>query len=81
MKKEHIHKFLYTVSLFLIIGFAVRLGTDYYKYDEANNSAPFYVLVIERAVEFILPSVIVFISGKIVKKKHSASPKSPTADE
>lgn len=71
MKKENIYKFLYCISVFLVIGFCIRLGVDYYKYSNIANSAPFYVFAIERAIEFILPSVIVFIVGKIVKKKYN----------
>ncbi len=70
MKKENIYKYLYAVSIFLIIGFAIRLGVDYFKYDEYSNSAPFYVFIIERVVEFIIPSIIVFIVAKIAKKKY-----------
>lgn len=70
MKKENIYKFLYAVCIFLIIGFAVRLGVDYFKYDNTNNSAPFYAFITERAVEFIIPSIIVFIVGKVMKKKY-----------
>ncbi len=70
MKKENIYKLLYVVSVFLIIGFAIRLGVDYFKYDEYSNSAPFYVFIIERVVEFIIPSIIVFIVAKIAKKKY-----------
>ncbi len=70
MKKENIYKYLYAVSIFLIIGFAIRLGVDYFKYDLYNNSAPFYVFIIERVVEFIIPSIIVFIVAKIAKKKY-----------
>ncbi len=69
MKKENIYKFLYAVSIFLIIGFAIRLGVDYFKYDSYNNSAPFYIFIIQRVVEFIIPSIIVFIAAKIAKKK------------
>lgn len=71
MKKENIYKFLYAVSIFLIIGFAIRLGADYFKYDNINNSAPFYIFIIERIVEFIIPSIIVFIVAKIIKKKYN----------
>lgn len=71
MKKENIYKFLYAVCIFLIVGFAIRLGADYFKYDKINNSAPFYTFIIERVVEFILPSIIVFIVGKVMKKKYS----------
>lgn len=68
MKKENIYKFLYAVCMVLIVGFAIRLGADYFKYNNINNSAPFYTFIIERTVEFILPSIIVFIVGKVMKK-------------
>lgn len=71
MKKENIYKFLYAVSIFLIIWFAIRLGIDYFEYDDIANSAPFYVFIIERVVEFIIPSIIVFIVGTMMKKKYS----------
>jgi len=71
MKKEHFYKFLYAVSIFLIIGFAIRLGVDYFKYDTYSNSAPFYVFIIERVAEFIIPSIIIFIIAKIAKNKYS----------
>ena len=69
MKKENVYKFLYLVSILLIIGFGIRLGIDYFKYDEVSNSAPFYTFIIERTLEFILPSIIVFIVAKFAKKK------------
>lgn len=71
MKKENIYKFLYTVCIFLVIGFIVRLGVDYFKYNNTNNSAPFYAFIIERIVEFIVPSIVVLIIGKVMKKKYS----------
>lgn len=71
MKKENIYKLLYAICIFLIVGFAIRLGADYFKYDNINNSAPFYTCIIERVVEFILPCIIVFIAGKVIKKKYS----------
>lgn len=71
MKKETIYKFLYVVGILLIVGFAVRLGTDYVKYDRVSNSAPFYVVMIERVIEWIVPSIITLIAGKIAKKKYS----------
>lgn len=71
MKKENTYKFLYAVCIFLIVGFVIRLGADYFKYDNINNSVPFYTFLIERLVEFILPSIIVFIVGKVMKKKYS----------
>lgn len=68
MKKENIYKFLYLVSILLIIGFIIRLGADYLTY-KASSSAPFYAFIIVRSLEFILPSVIIFIIGTILKKK------------
>lgn len=70
MKKENIYKFLYLISILLIVGAIIRLFVDYIKYDNINNSAPFYILIIERIFEFILPSIILFIVGKIMKKKY-----------
>ncbi len=71
MKKENIYKFLYVVSIFLIIVFCIRLGIDYFNYDTYNNSAPFYTYVLVNGLEFIVPSIIVFVVAKIVKKKYN----------
>lgn len=71
VKKENAYKLLYVACILLIIGFAVRLGMNHYKYDSINNSAPFYVLVLERTVEFIVPSIAAFIVGRLMKKKYS----------
>ncbi len=69
MKKENIYKFLYIISALLIIAFVIRLGVDYFKYNTHTNSAPFYVFIIERTFEFIIPSIIVFIVARIAKNK------------
>lgn len=71
MKKENIYKFLYIVSIIFIIGFIIIIGVDYFKYDNLNNSAPFYTFIIIRIIEFIIPSILVFIIGKIIKNKYS----------
>ncbi len=71
MKKENMHKFLYAVCILLLIGFVIRLGVDYIKYDNINYSAPFYVFIIARLLEFILPGIMVFIVANIMKKKFS----------
>ena len=69
MKKEHIYKFLYVVSLLLTTGFCIRLGVDWHVYNTTLNSAPFGLWAAIRAVEFLLPAVIVLIAARIVKKK------------
>lgn len=70
MKKEMGYKFLYGISILLIFTFAIILGVDYFKYDTHSNSAPFYVFIIVRVIEFIIPSTIVFVIGKIMKGKY-----------
>lgn len=69
MKKESIYPLLYAVSILLLVGFAIRLGADYFRYDTMYTSAPFYVLIIERTIEFLLPAIIVFTAATIIKKK------------
>lgn len=71
MKKKNIYQFLYAISVFLLLGFWIRLGIDYAKYNKFTNSAPFYLFIIERAIEFLLPSVIIFIVARITKKKYN----------
>lgn len=71
MKKENIYKFLYAISILLFIGFCIRLGVDFIKYDTITNSAPFYAYIIVRTVEFLLPSIILFIVAKIVNRKYN----------
>jgi hypothetical protein len=56
------------IGAFLIAGFVIRLGADYYKYLHSFTSAPFYVSVIARSLEFLLPALICFgVSGYIKK--------------
>lgn len=71
MKKENIYKWFYFISILLILGFIIRVVADYLKYNAINNSAPFYAFIIARIVEFLLPSAIIFIVGKKLKKKYS----------
>lgn len=69
MKKEWYVTFFYIVSALLALAFCIRLGVDYAGYDAAVNSAPFYVFILERAFEFLLPSVVLLIVARVCKKK------------
>lgn len=69
MKKENIYKILYVISVILLIAFVIILGIDYFNYDKINNSAPFYVCILVRILEFVVPSIIIAIIAKVVKKK------------
>ena len=69
MKKENIYKILYAVSALLILCFAVFFGVDIYHYNTRfMGSAPLYAYALIRAVEFIVPSIIVFVVAIICKK-------------
>lgn len=70
MKKENIHKFLFALVILLLIGFCIRLGADYLKYDDTLTSAPFYVSIIVRSIEFLLPALLLTIGAIIVKRKY-----------
>ena len=69
MKKHNIHKLLYAISALLVLGFAIHTIVDAVRYDSMLTSFPFYAFVIVHAVEYLLPSLIVFIAALIVKKK------------
>lgn len=75
MKKAWYAKFILIVSAVLTIGFCIRLGADYWTYNAAANSAPFYVFILERAFEFLLPAAILLAVGLILKKKFAGSKK------
>ncbi|GGM18306.1 hypothetical protein GCM10011351_00100 [Paraliobacillus quinghaiensis] len=63
-----IDKVLIVASVLLVLGFVIRLGADYYKYQNTINSTPFYVFIIGRSIVFLLPSIICFSAAKYVKK-------------
>ena len=69
MKKKNIYKFLYVISALLVLGFAIHTIFDACRYDSMLTSFPFYAFIIVHAVEYLLPSLIVFVAALIVKKK------------
>ena len=81
MRKENIHKFLYIISVLLVVGFAIAFGVNAYKYNTGGylGSAPLYAYALVDAVEYLLPSLAFFIAGLICKKKFSI--KNSTAEK
>ena len=71
MNKENIYKVLYAISIVLLIGFVISLVADYMQYNTFVNSAPFYMFVLVRVVEFIVPGIGVFIVARVVKQKNN----------
>ena len=69
MKKNNIGKVLYFISILLILVFFIFIIMDYSKYD-ISYSAPFYVYIIVRSIEFLLPSLVSFIIGFILNEKN-----------
>ncbi len=69
MKRENLYKFLYFIDILLVIGFCIRLVSDYYKYKKEVYSAPFYIFICVRAIEFLIAALIVFAAARILKKR------------
>lgn len=69
MDRKNIYKLFYGAVLLLVIGFCVGLGADLYEYDEMVYSAPFYVFVMVRGLEFLLPGLVLFVAARVIKKK------------
>ena len=71
MKKENWYKFLFVISALLVVGFAIAFGVDVYKYNTGGylGSAPLYAYALVDAVEYLLPSIIIFVVALICKKK------------
>lgn len=69
MKKTNIHKFLFGITVLLVLGFAIHTIVDACRYDTMMTSFPFYAFLLVNAVTYLVPSLIVFIVALIVKKK------------
>ena len=69
MNKQDISKFLNVITIILLIGFIVIMIFDYQNYKPNETSFPFYTYIITRSLEFILPSIILFIVSIVLKKK------------
>lgn len=68
MKKINIPRFLNICAGLLCLGFCLRLGADYYQYNEFN-SAPFYVSILVRAIEFLIPALVCALIGRMIKNR------------
>ena len=68
MKKKTLCSILFTAAAVLAAAFAALLTVDFFKFYEFG-SAPFYVYILTRGIEFLLPAAICLIAGIIIKKK------------
>ena len=67
--KGFFYKICFVISILLAVAFVVFLGIDLYYYNPMTNSAPFDAYVIVRGLEFLLPSLIIFIVGLLMRIK------------
>ncbi len=70
MSRKHLYIFLFVIAGLLVLGFAIRLMADYVLYNPTETSFPFYAKVIERSTEFLLPSIVAFVVGLIIRHKN-----------
>ncbi len=68
-KKINLTKLFNVLGIILVICFFVNTIIDYTRYLNTLNSAPFYVWILVNALFFIVPSIISFIAGDVIKKK------------
>ena len=73
--KEKLSRLFLGLSLVFIIIFIIWLIIDYINYDSFSNSTPFYAYILIRSLEFILPSLILFIISIVLKKKEEKDEK------
>lgn len=66
--KKNISKLLFLLSFILVVIFIILIIIDYLNYDFLINSAPFSALILVRLIEFIVPSIIIFGIGVVLKK-------------
>lgn len=57
------------VSVILMIAFVIKSIVDYTQYSTTLNSAPFSVWVLVNALYMVIPAIVVFVIGFIVKKQ------------
>lgn len=69
---DKISKWYNVISLVLIMGFIIKTIFDYGKYSSTLNSAPFYLWILVNALYFLLPALIIFVTGIIKKGKKKA---------
>lgn len=73
MKKSFkTENFLIFAAGLLALGFAIRLGADYYKIQAGMNSAPFSLFLAERALEYLLPGVLCLAAAWLIKRRNGA---------
>lgn len=69
MNKDNLPSLLYVLSLLLTVGFLISVAVNGYNYSTTLNSAPFWVFVLVDALTLLLPALVCFAAGLILKKR------------
>ena len=67
--KKYLPLALLIMSIIFALAFIGFTAYDIYIYNTTVNSAPLYVFILARAVEFIVPAVALYIVSRVLKKK------------
>ena len=70
MKKSILRTSVLVAAVILILLFAVMLIKDYVVSYEFGSS-PFYLYIIVRAIEFLLPASVLTVIGFLLKEKNN----------
>lgn len=69
MNRKKISRICNLISIALVIAFAVKCAVDYAAYSPMTTSAPFSLWVEVNAFLFLLPAILVFAIGRVLRKK------------
>ena len=67
MKRDKIVELCKWIDVALIISFVVKTIIDRFNYTTTLNSAPFYLWVLVNVMYFIVPALLVFCIGVLIK--------------
>lgn len=67
--KQNIPSICSILSAIFAAAFVIKSIVDYTHYSNTLNSAPFYVWVMVNALYLIIPAIVVFVIGIVLKKK------------
>lgn len=68
--KKKIPSVFKVLSLVLVLAFIVLSIIDYINYNPMYTSAPYYVNVLVNALFLLIPAIIIFVIGVVVKRRH-----------
>ena len=72
MHKRNIGTLLQLVSGLSAAAFLISVIADFLSYNEFATSAPFWVAVLVRAAQFLIPGAVLGLIGFYLKRKRSA---------